>query len=226
MATDREWSDDELRASVKAYLEMLAKTKRNEPFVKKEFFRSLAERFGRTPGAFEYRMQNISFVMGLMGRDWIKGLPPAKNVGINVAASIERFINEEEHRQDAPIVPEALIVARERKSLTDAPTGKQQPVQVTSTSTSYARDQRVKAWVLERAKGKCEACETPAPFTTVDGFPYLEVHHVRKLADGGSDTPSNAVALCPNCHRRLHFSIDALTYRESLYGKIAELKSE
>ncbi|MDW9243997.1 5-methylcytosine-specific restriction enzyme A domain protein [Burkholderia cepacia] len=37
---------------------------------------------------------------------------------------------------------------------------------------------------------------------------------------------TNAVAVCPNCHRRLHFSEDASAYRETLYGKIAELERE
>ncbi len=41
-------------------------------------------------------------------------------------------------------------------------------------------------------------------FEREDGSP-LEVHHVIRLADGGSDTINNSVALCPNCHRELHF---------------------
>jgi 5-methylcytosine-specific restriction endonuclease McrA len=224
--TDREWSEGELRASVNAYLEMLQKINANESFVKKDYYKSLANQFGRTPGAFEYRMQNISFVMGLMGRDWIPGLPPAKNVGVNIAAQLERYINEAENQSVNSFASEALIVSKERKSMVASPNGNQQPSQITSTSTSFVRDVKVKAWVLERAKGICEACEVPAPFTTVDGYPYLEVHHVRKLADKGSDTPSNAVALCPNCHRRLHFSVDALAYRDELYRRVSELKKE
>ncbi|WP_244143595.1 HNH endonuclease [Burkholderia multivorans] len=46
---------------------------------------------------------------------------------------------------------------------------------------------------------------------------FFEVHHLRRLADDGSDTPTNAVAVCPNCHRRLHFSENARAYRETLY---------
>ncbi|RQU00661.1 hypothetical protein DF146_02160 [Burkholderia cenocepacia] len=42
----------------------------------------------------------------------------------------------------------------------------------------------------------------------------------------GSDTPTNAVAVCPNCHRQLHFSENARAYRETLYGKVAELVRE
>jgi len=52
--------------------------------------------------------------------------------------------------------------------------------------------------------GTCELCDQPAPFTKKNGDPYLEVHHVKQLADGGEDTINNAVALCPNCHRKMH----------------------
>jgi 5-methylcytosine-specific restriction protein A len=31
------------------------------------------------------------------------------------------------------------------------------------------------------------------------------VHHRVRLADGGDDTTDNAVALCPNCHRKAHY---------------------
>jgi 5-methylcytosine-specific restriction protein A len=73
-----------------------------------------------------------------------------------------------------------------------------------ATTTSYQRSPVVKAYVLKRANGVCELCEQPAPFNKKNGEPYLEVHHVKQLADGGDDTIENAVALCPNCHRRMH----------------------
>jgi 5-methylcytosine-specific restriction protein A len=40
---------------------------------------------------------------------------------------------------------------------------------------------------------------------------------MKQLADGGADTISNAVALCPNCHRRCHVSGD----REEFSQKIS-----
>jgi 5-methylcytosine-specific restriction protein A len=73
-----------------------------------------------------------------------------------------------------------------------------------ATTTSYQRSPVVKAYVLKRANGVCELCEQSAPFNKKNGEPYLEVHHVKQLADGGDDTIENAVALCPNCHRRVH----------------------
>ena len=62
----------------------------------------------------------------------------------------------------------------------------------------------MQAYTLCRAKGICELCKTKAPFQKEDGLPYLEIHHIKQLADGGPDTPDNTVALCPNCHRLLH----------------------
>jgi predicted HNH restriction endonuclease len=53
--------------------------------------------------------------------------------------------------------------------------------------------------VLATANGFCEACANQASFYSEDGSPFLEVHHVKMLADGGSDQIANAVALCPNC---------------------------
>ena len=66
-------------------------------------------------------------------------------------------------------------------------------------SAQFIRDPEVVAWVLQEADGQCEECNTPAPFVKPSGVPYLEVHHLRRLADAGSDTVSNAAALCPNC---------------------------
>lgn len=55
-----------------------------------------------------------------------------------------------------------------------------------------------------RAGGVCELCGDPAPFNDRSGYPYLESHHIVWLANGGEDTIKNTVALCPNCHRKMH----------------------
>lgn len=46
-------------------------------------------------------MQNISHVLALMGRDWIPGLPPPKNVGVRVTEQIETLICELEGRRES-----------------------------------------------------------------------------------------------------------------------------
>ncbi len=70
----------------------------------------------------------------------------------------------------------------------------------------YDRNSDVIAEVLDRANGYCESCNEKAPFNRLrDNRPYLEVHHIVRLADGGDDSVQNAEALCPNCHRKKHY---------------------
>ncbi|WP_240160672.1 HNH endonuclease signature motif containing protein [Pseudomonas bharatica] len=51
---------------------------------------------------------------------------------------------------------------------------------------TFRRNPDVVAEVLLRAKGVCERCRLPAPFQRPNGSLYLEVHHIRRLADGGT----------------------------------------
>src|SRR5471030_431485 len=97
------WSRDELRVAVAAYVDMHRKSLAGKPYVKKRYYETLASEFGRTEKAFEYRMQNISYVLSLMGRQWMSGLKPARNVGANVAAEIEELLNEIENRKTLPV---------------------------------------------------------------------------------------------------------------------------
>jgi 5-methylcytosine-specific restriction protein A len=76
---------------------------------------------------------------------------------------------------------------------------------LTSTRTVYARSQAVKDYVLSRAGGTCESCCRPAPFTTKAGSPYLEPHHINRLSDGGLDHPKYIGAICPTCHKEIHY---------------------
>lgn len=70
--------------------------------------------------------------------------------------------------------------------------------------TIYQRSPWVAENAKRRAKGRCELCKEPAPFNRKDGNPYLETHHIEWLANGGADTAANTVALCPNCHKKMH----------------------
>lgn len=66
------------------------------------------------------------------------------------------------------------------------------------------RNQYIAEFTKERAKGICDLCGEEAPFKDKSGKPYLESHHVITLADNGPDAIYNTVAICPNCHRKIH----------------------
>lgn len=71
-------------------------------------------------------------------------------------------------------------------------------------STSYERNIWVAELAKRLAKGQCQLCLQPAPFKNTKGEPYLETHHIVWLSQGGDDTCDNTVALCPNCHKKMH----------------------
>ena len=220
------WSHDELRAAVAAYLDMQQLERVGSQFIKKKYYDALAEQFGRTTNSFEFRMQNISYVLSLMGRAWLSGLKPARNVGANVAAQIEVLIAELEGTSIIPVVGFEIVVRDDMKKKLPQPPGSHKPKATTATVTQYQRDSSVKAWVLQQANGVCECCSQQAPFAGSDGLPYLEVHHVRKLAEKGSDTTKNAVAVCPNCHREFHYGGQAKQLVDKLYMTIPRLIRE
>lgn len=227
MPSNHGWNTDELRAAVRAYLEMLKHHRAGDAYVKRDYYRELAKRYSRTAKAFEYRAQNISRVLQLQGREWLPGLVPAKNVGSKVAAQIEGLLAVEEGLEPIEEAAFELRVQKERqKRHKSPPPGTKSPRSKTSTSVSFVRDAAVKAWVLQQAKGRCEACESQAPFLTVDELPFLELHHVRALVDGGSDTVTNAVAVCPNCHRALHHAADREERTRVLLIRIVRLRPE
>lgn len=81
------------------------------------------------------------------------------------------------------------------------------PLTIKISSIIFKRNPDVVSEVLYRADGYCENCKQVAPFIKKsDNTPYLEVHHCIPLAQGGDDTTDNA-ALCPNCHRKIHFGV-------------------
>ncbi|EJG0029148.1 HNH endonuclease [Vibrio alginolyticus] len=100
------------------------------------------------------------------------------------------------------------------KALSDSTTTRQarlltankKPKRVKTTTWTYNRNPDVVAEVLAQANGRCQKCLNKAPFRRKsDNTPYLEVHHKVFLSNGGEDTVENSIALCPNCHRELHF---------------------
>ena len=104
-----------------------------------------------------------------------------------------------------------------------APSGQQHVPASSGMTTRYVRDPEVIAWVLYEAAGTCEQCGRSAPFSRDDGEPFLEVHHVRPLGEGGPDTTDNAAACCPNCHRRLHHGADRERLRLDLIARVRRI---
>ena len=131
----------------------------------------------------------------------VSGSPPA------LPAEIVRAV-ERRQRKQARRLSDAEVAARAARN--SGKTGSR-----VSATTVYVRDAYVAEHARRRAAGRCDLCKKEAPFKDKTGEPFMEVHHVVWLARGGEDSIENTVALCPNCHRRMHV-LDHPADRESL----------
>ena len=107
-----------------------------------------------------------------------------------------KAIEESQSKKARQLSTAELKTRAERAKITPS-------VRVAQT-TAYVRDATIAEYVKRLADGVCDLCEKPAPFQNKQKEAYLECHHIKWLAKGGEDTIENTVALCPNCHRKMH----------------------
>lgn len=229
---ENDWSEEEICAAVESYVEMLSLLQQSIPFSKSSYNEKL--RMGilakRSKASIEYRMQNISAVLDDLKIVWLDGYKPARNVGQGVKQIIAKKLspylipdseveNFSMRLRHAPSTQSKL-----KKIFFLQPQGTiNVPVELKSTKV-FKRDLRVKNWVLHRSGGVCEGCEKEAPFQTDSGMPFLEIHHLTTLAEGGHDTVCNTVALCPNCHRKIHFGVDREDFKKEIISRTSKQK--
>lgn len=130
-----------------------------------------------------------------------------------------------EATEDAPET-EAPKSLEELRALAKAAAAIVPPTKAAGVRNIYQRSRDVRNYVLARAAGNCEGCKTSAPFIRKDGTPYLEPHHIRRVSDGGPDNPSFVIALCPNCHRRVHAGADGEGYNETLLAAMVTIERD
>jgi 5-methylcytosine-specific restriction endonuclease McrA len=147
-----------------------------------------------------YAKKNIAFKNKVL--EFIQNSKFGKNS--NVYKSFENIEDE----LDKKVAASLSISPKERRRRLSV--ARRIPKKTEIISIAYIRNPDVIAEVLSRANGFCEVCKMKAPFLrATDETPYLEIHHEIPLAKGGEDVIENAVAVCPNCHRKAHFGVIA-----------------
>ena len=93
--------------------------------------------------------------------------------------------------------------------------------QYRTTSRRFRRDPRVVTFANLRAGGRCEMPDCAhSLFLNDRNAPYLEVHHLHWLREGGSDNWENVAALCPSCHREVHFGKNRVQQTQKLKNAV------
>ena len=88
------WTEREIELIVADYLDMLREELAGRGVVKVERNRALQAMLGRSKGSIEYKHQNISAVMQLLGLPFIRGYKPARNYQRTLIESVQEAIAE------------------------------------------------------------------------------------------------------------------------------------
>lgn len=211
----QDWADEELEASVLVYLEMMRLKLAGETFVKARYYQQLSERFGRPPGAFERRMQNISHLLSERELEWLQGLVPQANIGENVAPRLLMILDRhlpailmETPLPDEVNDPAAVIEGAKKQVVVNA----------------YERDPTAKPRCVKKWGTKCVVCDFDfhAAYGEL-GKGFIHVHHLRPLHTIGEsyelDPETDLRPVCPNCHSMLHRKKEVLSIEE-LIGRL------
>ena len=91
--TGTPWSNEEIDIIVEDYFNMLHKELRGQEFRKSDHNRRVQSRTGRSKGSVEYKYQNISAVLNILGCPRIDGYLPAKNIQKALIPGVERYLD-------------------------------------------------------------------------------------------------------------------------------------
>lgn len=133
---------------------------------------------------------------GLLREVWMFPLKMVSGISTVTSEAYDAYVKEQEKRAKQLSVTDLKAKAQERSAAKTAHRSVIKDVDI--------RDPYIAEYTKVRANGICQLCNLPAPFATKDGNPYLESHHVVWLSEGGADSIDNTVALCPNCHKKMH----------------------
>lgn len=192
------WTEDELAAAVEAYRGMEARLVSGSDVGKAKVYRELATRFGRSVKAWEYRMQNISYVLDQAGEPWLPGLRPAANVGTKVELQLAKLLALS---GDMP-----TLVAGPTRDLLQKTTRDAEAVGEFTPADEADELHRVLAAIIRRRgqpafrKSLLAAYGGRCAMTGCDVADALEAAHIRPYSGQSSNIVGNGLLLRADVH--------------------------
>lgn len=116
-----------------------------------------------------------------------------------------------EHPSELPeTIPEAIL----------------KPKHILVSSRVYERNPEIKEYLISKNGPICEYCGWQSDIADQNDQYYIEIHHLLPISQKGSDSIWNALLLCPNCHRKFHFSKNKEVLIDAALKRIKRLKDE
>jgi len=159
-----------------------------------------------------------------MGRDFVRWMERDDSISLaHIGGKVFAWKNGPSNRSFENIASRVAKKADRELLIARAKQVKGKPERQAKTLNDFKRNAAVVVGALSRGNGNCEMPNcTSELFKKDDGSTFLEVHHIIPLAEDGDDTLINAAALCPMCHRELHYGAKRFEKREVLKVCIEE----
>lgn len=194
------WTQEELAAAVAAYRWMEQRVAQGHGINKAQVYRELSERHGRSLKSWEYRMQNISYVLQQLGQPRLDGLRPAANVGPAITGVLTRLLQTTgELARLSPLSDATQKELEEEERLAEA---------AHAFSPSNAEDQRrrVVASIVRRRgqpafrKALLAAYDSRCALTGCGLVEVLEAAHVYPYKNEATNSVTNGLLLRADVH--------------------------
>jgi len=191
-----DWTYEQLAAAVEAYRWMQQRTMDGLTVNKAQVYRNLAAEHGRTPKAWEYRMQNISHVLNQSKQSWIEGLKPARNVGPEVTGTLVKLLG---FGPPSAVSPATLAELEQERQLVDKAgffvpeNAEDQRKRVLRSIVQRQGQQEFRMALLAAYDGKCAM--TGCGVTDV-----LEAAHIHRYLGEETNVVSNGLLLRADLH--------------------------
>jgi len=195
-----EWTQDQLAAAVDAYRLMQLRSANGRSVNKALIYRELAELHGRTPKAWEYRMQNISHVLDQLQQPWLAGLRPAANVGPEVTGQLLKLLT------GAPVVAPYTATSATTRDELQLERGVAEESLAFSPSDAEDQRQKVIATIVRRQgqgsfrSALLQAYGSRCAMTGSSVADVLEAAHIHPYRGVATNTPSNGLLLRADVH--------------------------
>ena len=224
------WTQEQLQASVDAYLAMREQMAIGESVNKAQTYRDLADAHGKSAGAWEQRFGNVSQVMEQLGYRLIPGLKPLPNVGSNVTKVLAGMIQKRIGDGEAGLADNTV-----RAELVDA----EHALEATGGfAPAEAKDER--RWVMKSVvqrrgqpafrKALIEAYSGKCAISGCAIVDILEAAHIFPFMDGSTNDVGNGLLLRADLHtlfdlHLISFDPDSLRVvaKDSLRGSEYEM---
>lgn len=215
-----DWTHEQLAAAVEAYRWMQVRTAEGLKLNKTQLYRELALKHGRTPKAWEYRMQNISHVLDQLKEEWIEGLRPAKNVGPEVTGTLLKLLAP---GPSTAVSPATAVQLQQQRLLVDK-SGFFVPEKVEDQRNRVLRSivqrqgqQEFRMALLTAYDGKCA-------MTGCEVADVLEAAHIHRYLGEETNVVSNGLLLRADVHTLFDLklvSVDVTTMQICVAPKLA-----